>query len=276
MDWLADRHLFAIAVFLYGVSTLYSIFLYRKGFRSHNRATYILLLVAFAFHSAAMFKRGYDLNHCPVRNYFELTMFTAWTMVAAYLVIGLWSRLRFLGAFASPVLFAIGVFALMPQLDKPNTTLKFEVGAWLSVHVALFALAYGAFGLSAVSGLMYLMQERDLKLHKIRAFLSKLPPIQRLDLATGRLMLAGFALLTLALAVSIAGYTHFGGKTFTLDWKIIWSFFVWAAYGTLIFIRWKYTQNNRRLAWGTVAGFAFLLLTFWAASLTSPLHRPMP
>jgi hypothetical protein len=35
----------------------------------------------------------------------------AWALVAAYLVVGLLPRLRFLGAFASPVLFAVGVFA---------------------------------------------------------------------------------------------------------------------------------------------------------------------
>ena len=40
--------------------------------------------------------------------------------MAAYLVIGLLPRLRFLGAFASPVLLAIGVFALMPALDPPH------------------------------------------------------------------------------------------------------------------------------------------------------------
>jgi uncharacterized membrane protein YbhN (UPF0104 family) len=60
-----------------------------------------------------MIKRGFSLERCPVHNLFEATMFVMWTMVAAYLVFGIWSRLRFLGAFASPVLFAIGVFALL-------------------------------------------------------------------------------------------------------------------------------------------------------------------
>ena len=44
-------------------------------------------------------------------------MFVAWTMTATYLVIGLWPRLRFLGAFAAPILFAIGVFALLTPKD---------------------------------------------------------------------------------------------------------------------------------------------------------------
>jgi len=51
-----------------------------------------------------MVMRGLDLKHCPVRNLYEATTFVTWTIVAVYLVVGLWSRLRFLGAFASPVL----------------------------------------------------------------------------------------------------------------------------------------------------------------------------
>src|SRR6185295_3487420 len=46
--------------------------------------------------------------------------FAIWTILAVYLVVGVWSRLRFLGAFASPVVFAIGVFALMPGLDPQH------------------------------------------------------------------------------------------------------------------------------------------------------------
>lgn len=276
MDWLTDRCLFAIAVFFYGVSAIYSIFLFRKGFRRDDRINYFILLGAFAFHTAAMLQRGFSLDRCPIRNLFEATMFTAWTMVAVYLVLGLWSRLRFLGAFASPVLLALGVFGLMPDLDKPAGKLHFEVGNWLSVHVALFALSYGALGLSAVAGIMYLMQERDLKLHKLRAILSRMPPIQRLDLVAKRLLIAGFSMFTLALAVSMAGYKHFQGKFFTDDPKMVWSLFVWALYLALILMRWRFAQGGRRFAWGTILMFTFLLLTFWGASAWSPLHHPKP
>src|SRR5512138_1006178 len=105
---MTDRQLFATAVFFYGLSTFYSIFLFRKGFRKDDRISYLMLLAGFAFHTAAMLSRGFSLDRCPIRNLFEATMFVAWTMVAVYLVVGLWPRFRFLGAFASPVLLGIG------------------------------------------------------------------------------------------------------------------------------------------------------------------------
>jgi HemX protein len=270
----SDKLNFIIAVILYGVSAIYSIFVFRKGFRQDNRVNYCLLLGGFLFHTAALFQRGFSLNRCPIHNLYEATTFIGWTMVTAYLCLGLWSRLRFLGAFASPVLLAIGVFALMPGLDVKSDTPVFS-GGWLSLHVALFVLAYAAFGLSCVAGLMYLTQEHDLKFHKFRAVFSLMPPIQRLELASTRLLIAGFILLTGGLIVS-ALFARQMNLQFAADPKIVWSIFVWALYLALIIMRWKFAQGGRRFAWGAVFGFLFVLLTFWGSSLLSPIHNPTP
>src|SRR5436190_10852401 len=147
VDWFKDRHFFALAVVVYAFSMIYSVFLWRKGFRQDNRVNYLLLLLAFVLHTTAMVLRGYRLNQCPVTNLYETTTFAAWTIVAVYLVLGIWSRLRFLGAFASPFLFAIGIFALMPSLDPPHGAISETPAIWTSIHAALLALAYGAFGL---------------------------------------------------------------------------------------------------------------------------------
>ncbi|MGN6556210.1 MAG: cytochrome c assembly protein, partial [Verrucomicrobiota bacterium] len=110
MAWLTDRHFFLLAVIVYGLSMVYSVFLWRRGFRKDDRINYFLLLLAFALHTTAMVKRGFSFNRCPVNNLYEAITFVSWTIVAAYLVVGLFRRLRFLGAFAAPILFAIGVF----------------------------------------------------------------------------------------------------------------------------------------------------------------------
>src|SRR5882762_11670285 len=103
--WFTDRHIFLLAVTVYGLSMIYSVFLWRRGFREDNRINYFILLGAFGLHTTAMMLRGLDLQHCPVRNLYEATTFVTWTIVAVYLVVGSWSRLRFLCAFASPFLF---------------------------------------------------------------------------------------------------------------------------------------------------------------------------
>ncbi len=281
VTWFTDRHLFLLAVAVYGASTVYSVFLWRKGFRQDDHVNYFLLLAAFALHTTAMVKRGFSMAHCPVNNLYEATTFVAWTIVAAYLVIGLLPRLRFLGAFASPVLLGIGVFALMPALDPPHpagSPPQFS-GALISLHAATILLAYGAFGLGAVAAAMFLMQQHDLKFHKLRAVLSLLPPIQRLEIVAFRLVLAGFLLLTVGLDAG-----HYIPRpadlppgllsAYWMDPKVLWSEFLWLIYLVLLIAHWRRAQSSRAFAASLIAVFVFLLLTFWGTNLLSPLHHP--
>jgi HemX protein len=273
--WFTDRHFFLLAVVVYGLSTVYSVFLWRKGFRQDDHVNYFLLLAAFGLHTAAMVKRGFSINHCPVNNLFEATMFIAWGAVAAYLVIGLWPRLRFLGAFVSPVLFAIGVFALMPELDPPHGPKPQFTGALTSLHAATILLAYGAFGLAAAAAGMFLTEQHDLKFHKLRAVLSLLPPIQRLEVITSRLVLIGFILFTIGLEAG-----HYlprpkdVNESYWSDPKVIWSVFMWVVYLGLLVSRRFFSQSSRRFAYGVIGTFVFLVLTFWGTNLLSPLHHP--
>jgi len=273
--WFSDRHFFLLAVIVCGLSVVYSVFLWRKQFRQDNHVNYFLLLLAFALHTTAMALRGFSLKHCPVTNLYEATMFIIWTILAVYLVVGTWWRMRFLGAFASPVVFAIGVFGLLHGLDARHGVWPELPAALTSLHAALLALAYGAFGLSSVAAVMFLTQERNLKFHKLQAIVSLLPPIQRLEAAVGRLLLAGFILLTAGLAVgayALGRIQH--PDTYRGDPKILWSIGVWLLYLGLVIMRWKFSQGGRRFALGSIGSFAFVLLTFWGSNLLSPLHNP--
>ena len=131
---LTDREFFGLAVLLYGASATWSFFIWRQGFRHDSRWQYFLLLCAAGLHTIAMMKRGFSLERCPVNNLYEATTFSAWTIVAAFLIIGALPRLRFLGAFVSPVLVAMGVFALMPALDVKGPRPDFS-GGLVSLHV---------------------------------------------------------------------------------------------------------------------------------------------
>jgi ABC-type uncharacterized transport system permease subunit len=268
---LSDRGFFAVAVAIYGLASVYAFFLWRRGFVRDERVSYLLLLGALGFHTVAMLQRGFSLSHCPVSNLYEAIAFVLWTITATCLVLGLWRRFRFVGAFASPVLFCVGVFALFPDLDQPGADLS-RFRGWSSLHASLILLAYGAFGLASVAGAMYLTQERDLKLRRVRAILSLLPPMGRLELTVGRLMMVGFSLLTVGLVVG--GYNlHVQGRTYSVwDAKIWWSALVWTVYLVLMVMHLRFGHRGRRIAVGAVASFAFVLLTFWGTNLLSAIH----
>lgn len=269
---LTDKQFFMLAVFVYGLSTVYSVFLWRKGFRKDDRINYALLLLAGGLHTMALIGRGFSLQRCPVNNLYEAVAFVGWTITTTYLVVGAWPRLRFLGAFAAPVLFCLGVFALFPALDQTGTGRELLKG-WESLHAALILLSYGAFGLGFVAGTMYLTQAHDLKFDKLRAVLSLLPSIDRLEKVISRFVLAGLILLTVGLLLGVTTLRQ-RPEAPVIDMKVVWSAGVWLMYAALLVTHRWFAQGGRRFAWGAIASFAFVILTFWGTNLASKIHQP--
>jgi len=275
MSWFTDRHCFLLAVTFYGLSTLYSVFLWRKGFRRDDWVNYFLLVAGVALHTLAMTKRGLTWHSCPVNNLYEATTFLLWTLGLAGLVYSLLPKLKFLCAFTSPVLFLVGVFALMPSLDPPHGLKPEFSGALRSLHAATILQAYGAFGLAAVAAAMFLAQQHDLKVHKLRALLSLLPSMQRLEFVTTRLVMVGFALLTIGL-VAGSQLPRKEDAAYFGDAKVLWSGLLWLIYLEALVAHKFFGRPARRFAIGVIVAFVFLLLTFWLTNLLSPLHHAQP
>jgi ABC-type uncharacterized transport system permease subunit len=270
---LPDKAFFCIAVTVYGIGMMYSFFLWRKGFRRDDWVVYSLLGCGLIFHTIAMVQRGFSINQCPINNLYEAIVFIMWTIVAGFLVVGLWARLRFLGAFASPLLFLMGVFALMnfqslPNMESVNVEEKNFSVALGSLHKTLLLLSFGAFGLSAVAAAMFLTQQHDLKSHRFRAILSMLPPLQRLEQTMTRLICVGFGMLTLGLVASSAYHFQPGTTLSAGDPMVIWMLGVWVFYSVLLFLHWRQAQSGKRFAWGALGSFLFMMLTFWGAMLS--------
>jgi ABC-type uncharacterized transport system permease subunit len=275
MPWFTDRHCFLLAVTFYGLSTIYSVFLWRKGFRRDDWVNYLLLAVGVALHTLAMTKRGLSFHSCPVNNLYEATTFLLWALGLASLVYSLLPRLKFLAAFTSPVLFTVGIFALMPALDPPHGLKAEFSGGLRSLHAATILQAYGAFGLAAVAAAMFLAQLHDLKVRKLRALLSVLPSIQRLEVVTARLALVGFALLTIGLAVG-SQLPRPAGESFFADSKVLWSALLWLVYLEALVAHKFFGRSARRFAIVIIVAFVFLLLTFGLTNKFSPMHQESP
>ncbi|HTI70717.1 MAG TPA: cytochrome c biogenesis protein CcsA [Candidatus Limnocylindria bacterium] len=272
MGWLTDRLCFGTAVAFYGIATVFALLIWRRGFRRDNHAIYALFCGGLAFHTGAMLLRGFSLSHCPISNLYEAIVFVEWTIAATYVAVGCFSRFRFLGAFAAPLLATLGVFALMPPLDRKMPTPHFETG-WSPVHAALILLAYGAFGLGSLAALMYLSQEHNLRFNKSRAILALFPPITRLEKAARWLLFAGMVFLTGGL-VTGALYLHEAkGIWFVADPFILYSLLTWVTYVVILLLAWRFGQSGRRFAWSAVVSFVFVMLTFWGIFLLSGLHN---
>ena len=239
--------------------------MYALGARHFRPSKFNLGVIAagFVFQSVFLYLRGQKVGACPVTNLFEVLIFLSWAVVLLYLVVGPAYRLSLLGAFTSPMVFVFQLFALLaqPAIDRPAlmTTVRAHHSPLLELHAALSVMAYGAFALGCVAGVMYLVQERQLKSHKLHSIFFRLPPIHDLAAAIARLIFAGFALLTTGL---------FAGFLIGVPMlKVVIGETVWTAYAAILVAEWMKKISPRRVAIFSVAAFAFALATLSGLNL---------
>jgi ABC-type uncharacterized transport system permease subunit len=269
---MSERFLFSAALVAYALATVMAMRGWRRGFDRQERGAYLMMVAGLVPHTAALMARGFSLRHCPVTNLFESLMFVTWAVVLGHLVLGAWSRMRFLVALAAPLVLVLGIFALQPALDQPAEGMV-ESRAVVSLHAGLVLLAYGAFAVGAASAVLYLVQEHDLKFHKVRALLSQLPSMERLEQVCAQAMMTGWILLSVGLVMAVFLVMGDNVATARRDPKVAWSVLVWVGYGVLLVLRWRRRWGPRPLAVGAVGSFAFVVLTFWGTNLLSPLHQ---
>lgn len=248
-----DRLLLIAAMLCLLGSFGYTLYALGAGRFRPGRLNLVAILAAFAALTGFLYLRGEAEGSCPLNSLYDVLIFQGWAILLIYLVIGSAYRLSLLGAFTAPLAFLLVFIAEVAPLDQTFRTRV--ANPWIEFHAATSIISYGAFGLAAVAGVMYLLQERQLKSHKASPLLFNLPPINDLAKAIGRLITLGFALLTLSFAAGFV--TQMPVNTL----KFAASAGIWALYGLVVILRRTQSLSPKRLAESAVGIFVLALVT---------------
>ncbi len=251
-----DRRLLLVSTLFFFLGMVRTVLAVRARAYRANGVNLWTIALGFVFQTGFLVVRGDAIGRCPITNLFEVFVFLAWSVTLIHLLVGPVYRLSPLGAFTAPLVFGLQTFALLAPIDSlPGKVVS--PSPWLGVHAAISLIAYGAFALACVAGIMYLMQERQLKLRRLNSMFYNFPPLTDLFAAIMRLLWLGFALLTVGIA---AGF--FTGQPLPYA-KIVWSFGVWLFYAALLLAGRLGTTAPRRIATLCVLGFSAALTLLW-------------
>lgn len=231
------------------------------------RFNFLAVGLGFILQTAFLSIRGHELGRCPITNLFEVIIFVAWAVALFYIVVGPAYRLSLMGAFTAPLVVLLQLIALIAPIDRRHAV-KLPANSWLEFHASISLVAYGAFALACIAGVMYLVQERQLKTHELRTIFYHLPPLTDLFSAIVRLLWWGFVLYTLGL---ISGF--FVGEP--LPWpQIICAIGVWILYALILQGRYLRWFAPKRVAALCVVGFSAALTLLWGITFTTQTHTP--
>ena len=128
----------------------------------------------FVLHTAAIICRGIGAGRLPLTNQYEFATSFAWGLCLLGLVFMLRFRFHVMGAFISPVTFLMIGYAAM-QSKEVRELMPALRSNWLGFHVSTAIIAYGAFGVSFVVGIIFLLRDRL----KAQVFLTSISPTRR-------------------------------------------------------------------------------------------------
>ncbi|MBV8329832.1 MAG: cytochrome c biogenesis protein CcsA [Verrucomicrobia bacterium] len=209
-----------------------------------------------------LFERGHAIGRCPITNPFEVLVFMTWSMVLIYLVIGTSYRLSLMGIFTAPAA-SILLFIAVAAAPGDSIAKRIKVNPWLEAHTSFSMVACGAFALACIAGVMFLVQERQLKTRQPTSIFFRLPPITELSVANSRLLWLGFTLFTVGIATGFL----IGGK---VNWvQAGWSILVWTLYGGILVARIRHAVAAKWVAAMSIIAFSLLLSTFWGIRFIS-------
>lgn len=214
-------------------------------------------------HGAYLALSAMAFQHVPTATTWESLGFVAFALALVYLILEWRQGERSTGVF----LLALALFCqtlstafVSHTRDAPDILRS----PMFAVHVSAALMGYVALAVSAVYGVMYLIQYRQLKKQNVGLLFQRLPNLETLSrLNIGALGL-GWLGLTVAILAGVVWATTLEAQgrldgSFHTDPKFLLTVGLWALYGLCLGGRYVLRWANRTLATASIVGFALML-----------------
>ncbi len=253
-----ENMLFTITMLLYfGSMVLYFVFIAVKR-DGISRVAVTLQVIGWCLHTVALICRGIGAGRLPMTNQYEFATSFAWGICLVSLFFVLKFHFSVLGAFASPVMFLIIGYAAMQSKDVHELMPALRSN-WLGFHVSTAIIAYGAFGVSFVLSLIFLLRD------KVQAggFLDqRIPDREKLDGISYRSVALGLLFLTFTIVTGAIWAERAWGRYWSWDPKETWSLVTWIIYAIYLHLRIRRGYEGKAAAIFAVIGFLCVLFTY--------------
>jgi ABC-type uncharacterized transport system permease subunit len=169
-----------VALGLYSLGLVHALLTVVQRRPAWFRSALIAFILGFLFHFVSLVEYGLQVGHFPTTNITEATSLFAFLITLGFLLVFWRYQVTSLSVFAFPVVFVMTLAAGLSQ-RPPGEVEPILKTTWVPLHVSFVLVGYTALFLACLGGLMYLLQESELKRHKPRAVYYRLPPLDTVD-----------------------------------------------------------------------------------------------
>jgi HemX protein len=272
MELLMTR-LHEATVLLYAISMLLYFIDFLNNNQKANRVAFWLLSIVWVLQTIFLFLYVLKTGRFPVLTIFEGLYFYAWVLISLSLIINRLLRVDFTVFFKNVVGFKVmAIHTFAPVQIESQVLAQRLVSELLLIHITFAILSYGAFTLSFVFSVLYLIQYDLLKRKKWGKRLLRLGDLTKLEHMSYVLAVIGVPLLVVSLILGIQwAYIKVPGVSW-LDMKIIGSFILLIAYSVFLYLKIRKQMYGRTLAFLNIGSFMIVLINFFLFGSLSTFH----
>ena len=273
MGDLFITRLHEITIVVYAASVLLYFIDFLNSNRRANQTAFWLLAFVWGFQTVFLFYYMVETGRFPVLTLFEGLYFYAWVLVTLSLAINKLLKVDFIVFFTNVLGFIImAIHTFAPVHYDSNVMSEQLVSELLLIHITMAIMSYGAFSISFVFSLLYLIQYDLLKRKKWGKLLWRISDLTRLEYWSYILNVIGVPMLILSL---ILGLQWAWIKVPDLEWydaKLLGSFVVLAVYSIYLYLRVAKEVFGKSLALWNIASFLIVLINFFLFGKLSSFH----
>ncbi|MCO0597915.1 MULTISPECIES: cytochrome C assembly family protein [Peribacillus] len=260
-------------VLLYAISMLLYFIDFLNNNQKANKVAFWLLSIVWVLQTIFLFLYVMKTGRFPVLTIFEGLYFYAWVLISLSLIINRLLRVDFTVFFTNVLGFMVmAIHTFAPVQIESEVLAQQLVSELLLIHITFAILSYGAFTLSFVFSLLYLIQYDLLKRKKWGKRLLRLGDLTKLEHMSYVLAVIGVPLLVVSLILGIQwAYIKVPGVSW-LDMKIIGSFILLIGYSVFLYLKIRKQMYGRTLAFLNIGSFMIVLINFFLFGSLSTFH----
>jgi ABC-type transport system involved in cytochrome c biogenesis permease subunit len=233
-------------------------FLY-SGREIAGRLGTVLLGLGLVTHYLALLERSRGSHTVPYHDLYGSMSLFGWLLALTYLGLEFYHRERSVGAVVLPFVLAFFLAANLAPADKLSPPPA--QGVTFAFHVTLSILAYSAFALSCVLSLIFLVENRLLRRHKLGEVVWRLPALELLDRMSQSSVLVGLISITVGTILGFIWVDRLTGQIWYYDPKYVITLVVLLLYAV-------YLQLARSAAWRGARASRLCIFNFFVVILS--------
>ncbi|MDF2903625.1 MAG: hemX protein [Bacillus sp. (in: firmicutes)] len=262
-----------LTVLVYALSVLLYFIDFLHNNRKANQVAFWLLAFVWGLQTTFFLIYVVKTGRFPILSVFEGLYFYTWVLVTLSLGINRLLRMDFIVFFTNILGFVImAIHTFAPVQYNSEVIAQRLVSELLLIHITMAILSYGAFSLSFVFSLLYLIQYDLLKRKKWGKRLLRISDLSRLEHLSYVLNVIGVPMLLLGLILGMQWAFIKVPNMTIFDAKVIGSFIVLCTYSINLYLRVVKGLQGKSLALWNVAAFLIVLLNFFLFGKLSSFH----